>query len=100
MGIRLQLSVNLLFIQIVHTEIQNVIQLYRGCSTYMQVACKDTHPKLVAIIITPNILDQALSEAKASLEEIREEMQAWQAQHEATHKRLKTEQAVNSSLKV
>ena len=48
----------------------------------------------------PYVSDQALSEAKASLEQIREEMQAWQAQHEATHKRLKTEQTANSALKV
>ena len=44
--------------------------------------------------------DQALSEARATLEQIKEEMQAWQTQHNALHKKLKTEKAANSTLKV
>ena len=45
-------------------------------------------------------LDQALSDARATLEQIKEEVQAWQAQHNAIHKKLKTEKAANSTLKV
>lgn len=44
--------------------------------------------------------EKALSEARESLEEIRQEMEAWRAQHEATHRRLKTERAANSTMKV
>ena len=43
--------------------------------------------------------DQALSEARATLEQIKEEMEAWQTQHNALHKKLKTEKAANSTLK-
>ena len=44
--------------------------------------------------------DQALSEARATLEQIKEEVQAWQTQHDALHKKLRTEKAANSTLKV
>ena len=44
--------------------------------------------------------DQALSEARATLEQIREEVQAWQTQHNAIHKKLKAEKVANSTLKV
>ena len=44
--------------------------------------------------------DQALSEARATLEQIKEEVQAWQTQHGALHKKLRTEKAANSTLKV
>ena len=44
--------------------------------------------------------EKALSEARESLEEIRKEMQAWRTQHEATHRKLKTEQAANSTIRV
>ena len=53
------------------------------------------------LVLCPTVtVDQALSEARATLEQIREEVQAWQTQHNAVHKKLKAEKAANSTLKV
>lgn len=46
------------------------------------------------------LLDKALEEVKISLKEVQADMQAWQAQYDSTHRKLKTEQATNSTLKV
>lgn len=43
--------------------------------------------------------DQALKEARKSLNDIKEEMEAWQLQHKETHKKLKHERSVNEVLK-
>jgi TRAF-interacting protein len=43
--------------------------------------------------------DQVLSEARATLEQIREEVGAWQTQHNSLHRKLKAEKAANSTLK-
>lgn len=43
--------------------------------------------------------DKALQEARASLDNIEEEMKAWKLQHRDTHKKLRHEQATNSIMK-
>ena len=44
--------------------------------------------------------DQALSEARATLEQIKEEVQAWKKRHGTLHKKLRKEKATNSTLMV
>lgn len=46
------------------------------------------------------LAEKALAETKTSLEKVREEMQAWKTQYDSTRRKLITEQAAYSSLKV
>lgn len=43
--------------------------------------------------------EKALSEARETLSQVRDELQAWQSQHTATQKRLKKEQSTSTTLK-
>jgi TRAF-interacting protein len=84
---------------------RNVIRLFIDDSTESLQADNNTlGPKELTekLVLHQNLLkhkDQALSEARATLEQIREEVQAWQTQHNAVHKKLKAEKAANSTLK-
>ena len=97
---KLELHQNLLK----HKGIESTISLSPHSRTQYTTAIFVLHENtsqlynIDSVIVSP--VDQALSEARASLEQIQEEVQAWQAQHSSLNKKLKTEKAVNSTLKV
>lgn len=84
---------------------RNVIKLYTDTSGdlsqvhHSSLSPQELQEKLSLQSSLMACKDQALVEAKASLDSIQAEMKAWQAQHKDMHKKLKSEQASSEVLR-
>lgn len=83
---------------------RSIIKLFVNSNDLSQVSADLLDPQELqeSLSLQKNLLahkDKALVEAKTSLSEIKEEMKAWQAQHQEVHKKLKNEQSLSSVLK-